>query len=107
MGSCWATLGSCWFILDQDGVMNDHDGIIMSHLGASLGFMGLMEGSWGHHRDVHGFTIASKSERGEKWEVPERVGRGKPLPWEEGFWIFLFCSKRPAPYPYRIWAGGL
>ena len=67
--------------------MNDHDGIIMSHLGASLGFMGLMEGSWGHHGDVHGFTVASGLENSGKWEVPERVGRGKPLPWEIGFWI--------------------
>ena len=85
MGPCWATLGSCWFILDQDGVMNDHDGITMSHLGASLGFMGLMEGSWGHPGDVHGFTVASSFESGEKWGGPERVGRGKPLPRDEGF----------------------
>ena len=90
VGSCWATLGSCWFILDQDGVMNDHGGIIMSHLGASLESMGLMEGSWGHHGGVHGFTIASNFERPEKWGVPEKVGRGKPLPWEEGFWIGFF-----------------
>ena len=63
--------------------------------------MVLMDGSWGHHGDVHGFTIASRFERGEKWEVLERVGRGKPLPWEDGFGDLLIVfptSKRPAPH---------
>ena len=106
MGSCLATLGPCWFILDQDGVMSDHDGIIMSHLGASWGFMGLMEGSWVRHGGLHGFPRPSKHEKTKTWVVLERVGRGKPLPWEEGFRIVFVRSRRPAPYPYRTWAGG-
>jgi len=58
--------------------MNDHDGII-SRLGASLGFMGLMEGSWVRHGGLHRKIGASESEQFEKWGVPEKVGRGKPV----------------------------
>ena len=74
-------VGPIWAIFGQLGGMRGQHGMIMVHVGSSLGLWGEKVGILRVPLNLAKTMNALKSEQLWIWGVPERLGRGKPLPW--------------------------